>query len=124
MRQLAAVLGLACLTGCVAMSPAQVREGDRKLHARSTQPPAAAAGCVARNIENANPGTLANIRQGSATGSMEIVASANAGSGRNVLISIVDVTPAAAGSNLTFYFQRITVDSAVQSLFDSATSGC
>jgi hypothetical protein len=118
MRQVAAVLGLACLAGC-AYNPVELRQAGERHTYQSQRAPRDAAQCLARNAEEYIPAEKrlqGEWRDGRAPGSMEVLVR-NQG---NTFI-VADIRPSASGSEIVLWQNPVM---AYRDLHEAMAKGC
>lgn len=119
MRRLAVVLALACLAGCAALTPDEIRAANRKFVVASAANPFAAISCATRRIEEIDSGLRAGaVRESAQPGSFESVIRADTNN-----VAVIESRAASNGTTLTLWNRQEFPDSYVRLLTDAVT-GC
>ena len=119
-KSIAALSALLAVSGCV-LTPAQLLdEGDRSELALKL-PPAQAAGCMARNAENAGAGFRASVRALPRPDNYEVLLRIAQDTITYGTFGLVLIEPASTGSRATMYRHPA---GATSSVFDDMPKGC
>lgn len=105
--RLTAILALACLAGCLAMSPKELQDMAYRNEVESKQAAAQAVGCVARNLEREVQGLTANVRPAKDGGAWELVM--RVPSAIASYFAYATVTPNGAGSTIELWLNPSTL---------------
>lgn len=113
------IAALALTAGCALTPKEVIEQGPRSVH-ELRQPPALAAGCMARNIENHRQSYSSHVRAIDASTTELVVRMPQA---ENAAMAVAHVTPSRTGSTATIWMSPHTMH-AIHRDLEAMLAGC